>query len=812
MEDELKVLLLEDVAKDVELIVREVRKAAISCVIRTVECRSDFEKALDVFAPDVVLSDYSLPGFDGLSALAIARQKRTDMPFILISGALGEEAAIESLKQGATDYVLKTNLVRLAPAVRATIQHLTMRKEAERKLGASEDKFRLIMENAKDLIALLDTEGKRIYSSNSYRSLLGDVALLVGTDSFQEIHPEDRERVRRIFRDTVASGVGQRAQFRFLLGDGSVRHIESEGSVILDALGQTANVVVVSRDITNSRWAEEQLRLAASALENTVESVIIVDTSRRIVSVNKAFVIVTGFTAEEVLGKTPDVLRPQNYDPDFYAEIWNTVQESGCWRGEIWNRRKNGDIYPELVSISTVRNEAGNVTHHVSVATDITKFKHDQAQLEFLAHRDPLTALPNRTCFHDQCEETLLRTRRRRGLIGLLYLDLDNFKTVNDSLGHAVGDQLLQAVAERLRGCMRKGDMLARQGGDEFTVLLDELGQPEDATIVAGKLLNALAQPFLLSGHELFVSASIGISSYPQDGSDVDTLLKNADAAMYRAKEQGRNTYQVFSAEINAEALETLVMTNGLRSALERQEFVLHYQPVVELDSGTIAGVEALVRWQHSEYGLVSPARFIPLAEKTGLIIPIGEWVLKNACAQAKAWQERGLRPLRMAVNLSASQFRQPNLVERITAILAETGLDARWLEIELTESAVMQDPDRVIRVLSELREMGITIALDDFGTGYSSLNYLTRFPIDYLKVDQSFVQGVSEDSSNRAIIIAIIAMAKSLALTVIAEGVERDEQLAFLRDHGCEEGQGYLFSKPLPAADLELALERIKD
>ena len=556
------------------------------------------------------------------------------------------------------------------------------------------------------------------------------------------------------------------------------------------------------------RLAEEKLQLAANAMENTGDGIMIFDADRRIVSVNKAFTAITGYGADEAIGKTPDFLRSARVEDTSYAQAWEALKETGHWQGESYRRKKSGESYPELRSVSAVRDETGRATHYVVVFTDISRFKEYETRLEFLAHHDPLTLLPNRVLFQNRCNEAFKRTRRHGHMVGLLFVDLDRFKPINDSLGHAVGDQLLQAVAQRMKACTRETDTVARGGGDEFTVLLCELRSGQDAAIVAGKLLEELATPFKLGGHELFISASIGIACYPQDGSDAATMLKNADVAMYRAKEEGRNTFRFFSAEMNTHALETLMLSNQLRLALDRDELLLHYQPRVDLSTRKITGVEALVRWQHPERGLVPPGRFIPLAEETGLIVPIGEWVLRAACTQMRSWQRAGLPRLRMAVNLSARQLREPDLAKRMAAILAETGLDPEFLELELTESMVMRDPEETVKSLSELSAIGVSIAIDDFGTGHSSLSYLKRFPIDILKIDQSFVRGIPADPDDVAITRTILAMAKGLGLRAIAEGVETAEQSAFLKAEGCEEGQGYLFSKPVPAEDVEKLLQ----
>ncbi|MBI2295801.1 MAG: EAL domain-containing protein, partial [Betaproteobacteria bacterium] len=571
-----------------------------------------------------------------------------------------------------------------------------------------------------------------------------------------------------------------------------------------DPAGEIMGLIGINRDITGRKRAEEQLRLAASALEHAAEGVMISDEHRRIAFVNKAFTRITGYAPEEAIGRDPDFLRSGEHDAAFYEEVWSEIRNAGGWQGEMWRRRKGGDIYPEWRSVSSVKDEAGKTTHYVSVFTDISQLKQDKVRLEFLAHHDALTHLPNRTLFEDRLQEALNRAHRHAGKVGLLFVDLDRFKNVNDSLGHGAGDLLLQAVAERIKECVRKTDTVARLGGDEFAVLLDELAESQHAVNVAEKLRAALAQPFKLSGHELIISASIGISCYPHDGSDPQTLLKNADAAMYRAKEAGRDTYRFFAAEMHTVALDLLVMTNNLRLALERDELLLHYQPVVDLASGKVTALEALLRWKHPELGMIPPVRFIPVAEDSGLIVPIGEWVLKQACAQMKAWEAKGIAPRRIAVNLSARQFKQKDLPQHIAAILDETGLAPQRLELEITESMVMQDPAEAEKVLGQLHEMGIALAIDDFGTGYSSLSYLKRFPIDFLKIDRSFVRDIPGSPDDVAIARAIVALAKSLDLRVIAEGVETEQQLAFLKAEGCEEAQGYLLRKPISAEELE--------
>lgn len=562
---------------------------------------------------------------------------------------------------------------------------------------------------------------------------------------------------------------------------------------------QDMNTALV-KEILSHKKTGDQLHVAANAIENAAEGVMICDADERIVSVNKAFTRITGYTADEVIGSAPDTLLGDDESRARRAEILRTVVDEGHWKGELWSRTKSGERYLEQSSVTAVKDEMGRLVNFIVLFSDVTKQKEDEMRLQFLAHHDPLTGLVNRTLFQKRCEESLMLAERKQTKAAVIFIDLDHFKTVNDSLGHAYGDDLLKQAAGRLVECVRKTDVVGRLGGDEFIVLLNEVGDSGDVALIAKKILDRLTASFSVAGHEIFVSASLGISWFPDDGQNAAALIQNADAAMYAAKEQGRNNYQFFSAEMNAQALEILMMASSLRLAIEREELVLEYQPRIDLKSGKVMGVEALVRWNHPNLGRIMPGQFIGIAEKTGLIDPLGNWVLRKACQQMIEWRQNGLAPNRVAVNLSARQFMQPELTERIETVLQETGLEAQALEVEVTESMVMHDPQRAAVILERLKEMGIAIAIDDFGTGYSSLSYLKRFPIDYIKIDQSFVRGIPRDAEDVGITNAIIAMAKTLDVSLIAEGVDNAEQLAFLKQGGCNEVQGYLISSPMPA------------
>lgn len=552
-------------------------------------------------------------------------------------------------------------------------------------------------------------------------------------------------------------------------------------------------------------YAAETLKQAAAVFESSREGVVITDLEPRILAINRAYTEITGYSEAQVLGMNPKIIKSGHHGKSFYQAMWVSLKSVGHWSGEIWNRRRNGEIYPQWLTISTVYDDRNEPCNYVGVFADITQMKQSEAQLAHLAHYDPLTGLPNRLLVQSRLYHAIERAQRHNLRIATLYVDLDRFKNVNDSLGHPIGDELLIMLAARLKKRLREEDTLARLGGDEFLLVLEDIKEPSEPASVAQTLIDLLATPFALpSGHEIFINASIGISLFPDDASNVTELIQHADMAMYLAKKEGRSTYRYHTEALSIAANERLVMETRLRHALAAGEFVLHYQPLIDAHSGRAVGVEALVRWQPPGEAIVPPGKFIPIAEETGLIVPLGEWVLRTACAQGRAWIDAGFVPLVMAVNLSVRQFQSENLAEVIQRVLEETKLPAACLELELTESMFMEHAERSIDTLKTLKAPGIQLAIDDFGTGYSSLTYLKRFPIDKLKIDQSFVRGLAHDPNDREIAATIIAMARGLKLSVLAEGVESEQQLAFLRQHGCDYYQGFLFHRPAPAKELE--------
>jgi len=567
-------------------------------------------------------------------------------------------------------------------------------------------------------------------------------------------------------------------------------------------------IVLYLRD---SQRTKADLRIAATAFD-AQEGMLITDANNEILRVNRAFTMITGFEPEEVVGKNPSLLKSGLQDAEFYQVMWARIASSGAWDGEIWNRRKNGEIYPEFLTITAVKDANGNVSNYVATFNDITANKLAEDQIRNLAFYDPLTNLPNRRLLMDRLHQALTVSARNKREGALLFIDLDNFKALNDTLGHGTGDQLLQQVATRLVACVREGDTVARLGGDEFVVMLEDLSENSleaaaQAELIGEKILVSLNRLYQLGSCEYRSTPSIGITLFNDKQDDSEDLMKQADIAMYQAKNAGRNTMRFFDPQMQENINSRATLEDALRNAIERKEFQLYYQIQVDALHRSL-GAEVLIRWNNPELGFVSPAQFIPLAEDTGLMLPIGQWVIETACAQLKAWQPDPLtRDLVLAVNVSAKQFRQPDFASKVLEVIQRFGINPSQLKLELTESMLVENIEGTIDTMNALKATGVLFSLDDFGTGYSSLQYLKRLPLDQLKIDQSFVRDLVEDANDRAIVRTIIAMAESLNLDIIAEGVETEEQRQLLEDKGCKNFQGYLFSKPVPIAQFEALL-----
>ena len=667
----------------------------------------------------------------------------------------------------------------------------------QKLINNCESRLRLFLEYSADAFYLHDLNGDILDVNQTACSQLGYSRSELVTLNVSDIEmltpgPDLVAEWRSLTTDKphLWCGVHQRKDGSRFHVEGHNQRFEIEGHSLILAL---------VRDITERKQSEEKLKLAASVFENAIEGVIVTDAEANIIAINQAMTKISGYSEEEARGKNPNIWNSGRHNLNFFQNMWTSLQKTGQWRGEIWNRRKNGEAFPCWQTISAISDDSGNITHYVSILSDITSIKASQAKIEYLAHHDSLTDLPNRLLFNARLEHALEMAHRDSHQIGLIFLDLDNFKRINDSLGHPVGDGILQSVAKRLKSLIREADTLARLGGDEFTLLLEEIAHPQEISKVAQKVLNTFDDAFEVEGHQLHVTPSIGISIYPRDGQDVTTLIRNADTAMYLAKEKGRNTYQFYTSEFTAKASERIRMETELRRAIMHNELRLYYQPQFKSLTGKLVGAEALVRWQHPAMGLLSPLDFLALAEETGQIITIGEWVLKTACTQMKAWREQGLNLEHISVNISGKQLQRNNFPEVVRNAINETGCDAQWLELEVSEGLIMQQAEHSVGFLQGLRDMGISIAIDDFGTGHSSLSYLKRLPLTKLKIDRSFVRDIPADRNDMAIAKAIVALGKSLQLKVCAEGVETTAQQRFLKAEGCDEEQGFLYSRPIP-------------
>ncbi|TAJ77229.1 MAG: EAL domain-containing protein [Gallionellaceae bacterium] len=583
-------------------------------------------------------------------------------------------------------------------------------------------------------------------------------------------------------------------------GDGEVAHLSTAIHDMVEKL---------TREIAQRRKAEQGLRLSAKVFENNSEAIMITDAAHNIVSINRAFIGITGYAEDEVLGRNPRILSSGRHNKEFYRSFYAALNNKDQWRGEVWNRRKNGEVFPEWVTVSVLRDERGAITNYIAVYLDITERKKEEERIQYLANYDVLTGLPNRYLLNDRLEQSLTLAQRHHTKMAVMFIDLDHFKNINDSLGHDIGDELLKMVSQRLKACLRRSDTIARQGGDEFVALLGDLNSEDEATFVAEKMIDSLLEQFTVNEYKLSVTPSIGVSVYPDDGETSVQLLRNADLAMYRAKDAGRNRFEYYKPEMNTKAVQRLQLENDLRVAIAMGQLMLHFQPKVNILSGEVVGMEALLRWQHPQMGFISPAQFIPVAEESGLINEIGDWVLRQTAMQQRIWQSLGYRIVPVAVNLSVRQFGQKNLVEKIKSIVRDAGIPAHFIELELTESMLMDHGGNSLTLINQLSEAGFDMALDDFGTGYSSLSRLKLLPMKALKIDQSFVRDITTDENDESIVSATVVLAHAMEMRVIAEGVETREQLDFLRDLQCEEYQGYLFSRPLPEHEAQQFLIR---
>jgi diguanylate cyclase (GGDEF)-like protein/PAS domain S-box-containing protein len=628
------------------------------------------------------------------------------------------------------------------------------------------------------------------------------------------IHPDDLKRVLQASSTALVGEGVYDVKYRITRPNGEIRHLHDQAELLRDAQGDPWRMVGISQDVTESEQIKYHLERTVSqlsaTLEATIDGILVVNSSGEIENFNRCFVEM--WNVPQTLIEHVDHCRllsfmmEQVMDSLTVFEALGTVRNPRRQEFKDFIELKDGRVFEYHSNPQVIENE---MIGRVCSFRDVTESKTYAAKLEYFATHDPLTGLPNRNLLCERVDNMVVQSLRSGLPFSLLYLDLDRFKHINESFGHNFGDSLLRAVAQRIKESLRSGDSLTRMGGDEFIVLLTEIVNPENSALVARRVIDSLFQPFLVNGQEIFTSSSIGISLFPQDGSNTETLLKHADMAMDQAKRQGGNRFAFYSPDMNAQMSENMELESKLRRALEREELLLHYQPQVNMRDGRIIGAEALLRWRHPELGLLFPGSFISLAEQLGLIMPMGEWAIQMACFQNRAWQAQGLPQIRVAVNLSAGQFARNELPAKVERVLQEAGLDANFLELEITESAMMENTEEAIRTMQELKALGVQLAIDDFGTGYSSLSYLKRFPVDQIKIDRSFVEGIPGHPDSDAIVRTVIYLAHNLRFRVIAEGVETGDQAAFLLEHGCEHGQGYYFGRPMPAGEFEALLKR---
>ncbi|MFT3858666.1 MAG: EAL domain-containing protein [Aquabacterium sp.] len=621
------------------------------------------------------------------------------------------------------------------------------------------------------------------------------------------VHPDDRAAVEKANAELYDTG-GVSHEYRFQHADGSYRWIRDHLILLRDVDGRPAQILGAWMDVTERREAEEQLQLVAGVFEASQEGISITDAGGRFVSVNQSFTRITGYTQEDVQGKTPAILKSGHQDRAFYEEMWQRLATEGRWEGEIWNRRKSGEVYPEWLTISAIEDAQGQVRHYLGIFTETSSHKAAEERIERLVNYDQLTNLPNRALLQDRAKVALASASRTHVPVAVMQLNIDHFRNINETLGPEAGDQTLVTVAQRLLTVLRPEDTVSRLGADEFIVLLPHT-PVQDVPAIALRLMGAVNDPFTVAGQEMRLTASIGIAEFPENGADLARLIQSAGSAMHQAKRDGRNTFRFFSHSLQEQVKESLLIERDLRHAVERRQLVLHYQPQMDVHQKRIVGVEALVRWQHPEWGLVPPGKFIPIAEECGLIRQIGHWVMQTAVAQNQRWREEGLPIVPVAINLSPAEFKDPQLRDAIIEVLRDSKLPTNMVELELTESVAMEDTNFTIATIEELKRLGVMLSIDDFGTGYSSLSSLKRFAVDKLKIDQSFVRGLNFDRQDEAIVKTMISLAQSLGLETIAEGVETAEQLAFLQANGCETAQGYLFSKPVPAEQFAALLRQ---
>tara|TARA_R110001592_G_scaffold91754_1_gene268203 strand:+ start:12639 stop:15632 length:2994 start_codon:yes stop_codon:yes gene_type:complete len=856
-----KILYIEPNTMDVELTEQHFASTVPHLKLQTINSSRD---ALTLLSGkhdiDLVLTDLRVPDMNALELIREIQFRGIDIPFIVITGRGDEATAVAILRLGAYDYIVKrknylmqlphaidhalhrfyldqtthrlnSELTELNASLERKIEERTaelkkeaiVRKAAELASSNRESQLKAVIESLTEGLAISDLDGRLLHFNQAALNIHG----FTSSKEWLRLLPEFADNFQLSTMDGTVLSLDQWPLARILRGETLcglalyIKHIQDSwqrifsygGTIAHDDAGKPLVAIVTISDITHSKQTESNLRIAAVSFESQ-ESIMITDAELKILRVNKAFTKTTGYTAAEIVGQTPQLLKSDRHDAEFFREMWESINQTGTWQGEIWDKRKNREIYPKWLTITAVKDDNDVVTHYVVSHIDITERKLSQEKIQHLAFYDHLTDLPNRILLIDRLKQALASCSRNKRKGALLFIDLDNFKNLNDTLGHDVGDQLLIQATQRLESCVRECDTVARLGGDEFMVMLSDLSdQALEASAqtetLGEKILEALDQSYQLGSYSHHCTASIGVTLFQDLQQNTEELLKQADIAMYQAKKAGRNTLRFFDPNMQTIIDDRVTMEDELHKAIEKSQFQLYYQLQVD-NLGHPLGAEALIRWWHTERGMVPPMEFIPLAEETGLILPIGKWVLETACAQIKAWQQDALtRGLAVAVNVSAKQFHQPSFVDHVQAAIEHYAIKPELLKLELTEGVLLANVEETIAIMNALKNVGVQFSLDDFGTGYSSLQYLKRLPLNQLKIDQSFIRDIVTDSNDRAIVRTIIAMAQSMGLDIIAEGVETEPQRQLLLKKGCANFQGYLFAKPLPIEQFEALLKK---
>lgn len=802
------------VVEDERIVALHLKQQLTKLGYEVVAMAASGEQALRSIAgnpPDLVLMDIRIEGdIDGIETAARIPSD-LHIPIIYLTAYSEETTLSRASATRPYGYLLKPFSER---DLHAAIQMALSRAEMEHALRASEERLALALEAAAMRSWELDPHTRRILrvghrpGGNGLTAVLHEFFSDTWGSFLDRVHPDDRATVRALFDSGMESGSMTAAEFRSCDPGGAEMWLRVQGKRFESGRPLQRRVIGVIQDVTARRRAEERLRQAALVFETTQDGILVLGPDLTIRSVNRGYCRMTAYTPEELIGRKPGMLIAPDRPDEVFDGFLRSVVETGEWRGEIRGVTKDGGHFPVLLSVGAVRNDETRSHHYVAVFTDLTAVRRAEDQLQRLAHYDHLTGLPNRLLAQDRLDHAVQRCRRHDGRMALLLVDVDDFKSVNDTFGHNAGDEVLRVLAQRMRAAVREEDTVARLGGDEFLVILERVSGPDEAAGVARRIIEGVAEPTTVAGTEMSLTASVGISLCPQDFGQGSDLIRASDTAMYAAKAAGRRSYAFYTPEMTAAAMRLMAREQELRRAVERGEFVLHYQPQFTLPERRLVGVEALIRWEHPERGLLGPDEIIPAAERGGLIGAIGEWVLGQACRQWCDWQPIGAGPLRMAVNVSPQQLRNGHFLKAVDRVIAETGIPPACLELEITESMLQSDAG-CLETLTALNQRGVTLAIDDFGTGYSNLGSLASMPIHRLKVDRAFIREVSRSTDAAALAEAIIAIAQRLNLAVLAEGVETDEQEAFLIGQGCPEAQGFLYSRPLPAEAVQDLIRR---